>query len=181
MGTIRFADIKDAKDILDIYKPYINDTAITFEYDVPTLEEFERRITETRKTYPYLVFEENGNILGYAYAGAARERAAYQWTCELSIYIRYDMHGRGIGGKLYTKLFEYLKLQNIKIMYAVITTPNPQSVKFHEHFGFETIAVFRKCGYKLGEWRDVTWMELVVGGFESEPEPLLAINDIVNI
>ncbi|MDR2505561.1 MAG: GNAT family N-acetyltransferase [Oscillospiraceae bacterium] len=178
MGFIRFADISDAAEILGIYKPYVEETVITFEYDVPTIAEFVRRITETRKTYPYLVYEEDGNVIGYAYAGAVRERKAYQWTCELSVYVKKEMYSRGIGKALYEKLLEYLKLQNFKIVYAVITAPNPQSEKFHERFGFTNIAVFKKTGYKMGEWLDVLWMEKVIGEFEDEPAAPTAIGGI---
>ncbi len=162
---IRVAKKSDAKEILEIYAPYIENTTITFEYSVPSLEEMTLRIEKTLQKYPYLVVEENGRIIGYAYASALRGRKAYEWSCELSIYIKEGYHGQGIATKLYIKLFEILKKMNIQTLYACITFPNDRSEKFHQSLGFHKNALFQKCGYKFGKWLDVIWMEKSIGEY----------------
>ena len=167
---IRTATIQDAEAILSIYTPYILDTAITFEYTVPPIEEFRERIIETLKKYPYLVAEENGEIIGYAYAGTFKARAAYSRCVETSIYIKQGQQVKGVGSVLYEKLEDRLRKQGILNVNACITwinTPNQylthQSPEFHTRKGYEKCAHFHKCGYKFGMWFDMIWMEKILG------------------
>lgn len=167
---IRTATIQDAEAILSIYTPYILDTAITFEYTVPPIEEFRERIIETLKKYPYLVAEEDGEIIGYAYAGTFKARAAYSRCVETSIYIKQGQQGKGVGSVLYEKLEDRLRKQGILNVNACITwinTPNQylthQSPEFHMRKGYEKCAHFHKCGYKFGMWFDMIWMEKILG------------------
>ena len=156
---------------LDIYAPYVV-TPITFENEVPTVEEFARRIREIAAFYPYLVCEVEGRIVGYAYAHRQMERAAYQWNAELSVYIDEAFAGRGIGKQLYTRLIELLKRQHVKTLYALITLPNEASIALHRSFGFQEVGVWRQTGYKCGRWHDVMWMDLHIASMEGEPEAL---------
>ena len=134
-------------------------TNITFEYDVPSVEEMTRRIEETLKQYPYLVIEESGQILGYAYASRYHSRQAYQWDCELSVYIDEKYHGKGLAKQLYQALLMLLKMMNIQNVYACITHPNIKSENFHHKLGFTVIGCFHQAGYKFEKWHDVVWME----------------------
>lgn len=156
---IRIATLADAPKLLEIYTPYVEQTAITFEYSVPTLEEFTTRIQNTLQKYPYLVAEEDGELLGYTYASAFKTRAAYAWSVETSIYIKQGAHRHGIGEALYTALEELLTGQHVCNLCACIAYPNPESIAFHEHFGYRTIAHFHKSGYKNNAWYDMIWME----------------------
>jgi phosphinothricin acetyltransferase len=178
---IRFASERDAPSLLSIYTPYVEQTVITFETCVPTVAEFERRIRDIGSVYPYLVYEREGVAAAYAYAAPVRSRAAYQWTAELSVYVREDAHRMGIGRMLYTALLSLLARQNIRIVYAVITTPNAQSECFHESIGFDRVCVFPKCGYKHGAWRDVLWMQKIIGEFDDEPELLRPIGEVITL
>ncbi len=168
--TIRIATPEDAEALLDIYAPYIIHTAITFEYEVPSVEEFRDRIRHTLKKYPYLVAQkEDGTIMGYAYTGPFKGRAAYDWAVETSIYIRQDCHGMGIGKELYHMIEAYSRKQSICNLYACIAYPEVEdeyltqnSVRFHEHMGFEQIGRFHQCGYKFHRWYDMVWMEKIL-------------------
>ena len=175
---VRFARASDAEVIRSIYAPYVEDTAITFETDVPAAEEMARRVRDIGEKYPYLVYERDGDVAAYAYASAARSRAAYQWTAELSVYVRQGLRRAGIGRLLYETLLPILSAQNINIAYAVITIPNGQSERFHEAMGFERVCVFEKCGYKLGAWRDVLWMQRIIGGFADKPELFRPVKEL---
>ena len=174
---IRVAGIDDAPYLLEIYKPYVEKTAITFEYEVPSLDKFKGRMEKTLKKYPYLVAEYNGEILGYAYAGSFVGRAAYDWSVETTIYLKENKKKLGIGRKLYEALEDILKAQNILNMYACIGYPekedeylNRNSVEFHSHLGFKMVGEFRKCGYKFGRWYNMVWMEKIIGGHkENQP------------
>ena len=159
LAAIRMAVPDDARGILAVYAPYILDSAVTFEYEVPSLDRFKERIAEIVSDMPYVVCEVDGEITGYAYASHYRSHAAYQWDCELSVYVKEDSHRGGIGRRLYEILFSILKEMNYENAYSCITTPNPQSVKFHEAMGFAKCAYFEHCGFKHGKWYDVTWME----------------------
>ncbi len=168
--TIRTATPQDAEAILHIYAPYIEETAITFEYDVPSVEEFRERIIETLKKYPYLVAIEGDEILGYAYAGVFKARAAYSHCVETSIYVKMGQHGKGIGKRLYAALEDELRQMDILNVNACITwldTPNQylthQSPDFHAHLGYKKVAHFHQCGYKFGQWFDMIWMEKMIG------------------
>jgi len=183
--TIRLATEDDAQEILSIYAPYVRETAITFEYEVPALEEFRGRIRETLLRYPYLVALEDGRIVGYAYASAFKKRAAYDWAVEMSIYLRMECRGKGIGKTLYTALEETLRRQHVQNLNAGIASIGVQdehvddaSERFHERMGYRKTAHFTKCGYKFGTWYDVIWMEKMLGDHPCPPEPFLPITEI---
>lgn len=186
MINIRTATPDDAEAILTIYAPYIEDTAITFEYVVPSLKEFRERITQTLKKYPYLVAtDENGTILGYAYASRFRTRKAYDWCAEVSIYIRQNVHGQGIGKALYAELEERLNNMGILNAIACITwkdTPNEyvthDSPNFHLHLGYKRCALFHKCGFKFGQWFDMIYMEKMLGKHDTKPKEICDFNDL---
>lgn len=171
---LRFATPGDAQALLDIYARYI-DTPITFEYELPSREEFARRISSTLERYPYLVAEEEGKALGYAYAHPERERAAYQWNTELSVYLAPEAVGRGIGTALYTALMELLRLQGAKTAYGVVTAPNPASEGLHRSLGFRLLGVHRNTGFKNGVWYDVLWFEKSLADYEADPKPVVPV------
>jgi len=156
---IRIATEKDVPEILAIYAPYVENTTITFEYDVPCRREFLQRFYDITAQYPFLVWEEEGQILGYAYASAPYTRAAYRWCAEPSIYLRPEAKGRGIGKKLYQVLEWILDKQGYQILYALVTTENTESIRFHEKMGYKFKVDFADCGFKFGRWLGVTWME----------------------
>ena len=175
--VIRPAIIKDAKELLAIYSPYVLETAITFEYVVPTLEEFAKRIEKISGKYPYLVAEEDGKIIGYAYASTFKDRAAYDWCVETSIYLAKDMRGKGIGKLLYKTLEDALREKNILNANACITYVeevdehmNNASIHFHEYMGYRFVGRFHQCGYKFGKWYDMIWMEKMLGEHTEHPE-----------
>ncbi len=178
MKNIRFAKPSDAKAILSIYAPYIEKTAVTFEYDVPSVEEFAFRISEITAHYPWIVYEEEGEILGYAYGGPDHTRAAYQWTVESSVYISENAKGRGIGKALYEELFKILKAQNFCVCYAIIIEENEISLKMHEKFGFKQIGFAKNSGYKLGAWHSVVTMEKQLNEFSVPPKPVISITKL---
>lgn len=168
--TIRDAKEEDAERLLDIYAPYVTDTAITFEYEVPTLEDFRGRIINVSRHYPWLVAITEGRIVGYAYASPFHERAAYQWAVETSIYVDKNERGKGIGKMLHTALEERLKQQGILNMNACIAHPEQEdeyltydSESFHQRLGYTQVAHFHKCGKKFGRWYDMIWMEKLIG------------------
>lgn len=169
---IRRASPGDAQAILDIYAPYIENTAVTFEYDVPSIEEFTERVRQTASAYPYLVCEADGQIAGYAYAHRHKERAAYGWNTELSVYLAPAWQGRGIGTALYRALLTLLDAQHVKNLYACVTLPNEASVRLHEKTGFSFLGAYHKSGWKNGMWHDVGWFEKRLGGDEA-PDKLV--------
>ena len=182
---IRPATEADAEEILNIYAPYVMDTAITFEYDVPTLEEFTGRIHHTLEKYPYLVAVRDGEIIGYAYAGVFYGRVAYDWSAETTIYIKKDCRHSGVGKLLYQALEDALKAQNIINLYACIGYPEvddeyltKNSEQFHEHLGYRLIGEFRKCGYKFGRWYHMVWMEKMIGEHQEKPESVKRFKEI---
>lgn len=159
---IRKAEISDAGSLLEIYAPYVKNTAITFEYDVPSKEEFQERIAHTLMKYPYLIAETNGEVLGYAYAGAFKERKAYDWAVETTVYIKTDKKRMGIGRALYSQLEKILKLQGILNLNACIACPveedeylTDDSIKFHKSMGYNAVGTFHVCGYKFNRWYDM--------------------------
>lgn len=179
MITIRDAALSDAERILEIYDYYVRNTAITFEYDTPSVDEFRKRMSETMKRYPYLIAELDGRIQGYAYAGAFIDRAAYNWSCELSIYIDHDARKCGMGRMLYDALEKRLKDMGILNLYACIAYPTKEdeylttnSADFNEHMGFEKAGEFHSCGYKFGRWYDMIWMEKIMGEHGDEPKEI---------
>ena len=168
--VIRLATVEDAPKLLEIYRYYVESTAITYEYDVPSLEEFEKRIENVLKNFPYLVAEQDGTILGYAYASKFHERAAYQWSVEMSIYLDKDQKRNGLGRMLYEELEKRLKAQGILNLYACIGYPEKEdeyltydSVRFHEKMGYKLIGEFHKCGKKFDRWYNMVWMEKIIG------------------
>lgn len=175
---IRMAVTEDTDALLAIYAPYVANTAITFEYTVPDSDEFKQRIVRTLEKYPYLIAERNGTILGYAYASAFKGRAAYDWAVETSIYVDQNCQNQGIGRQLYAVLEQTLKKQNILNSYACIAYPNPGSIRFHEQLGYQTIGHFTKCGYKLGKWYDMIWMEKMLGEHSPRPAAFIPITQI---
>ena len=157
--TIRQVELEDANILLQIYSHYVLNTSVSFEYDVPSLEEFKQRILKISQRYPYLVALKDHEILGYAYATSYKERAAYNWSVETTVYVKETYQGIGVGKALYTHLEHALKEMNIVNMLACITYPNPKSIEFHTKFGFEQVGHFHKVGYKFNEWRDIIWMQ----------------------
>lgn len=170
MKKIRLAGEKDAAGILAIYATYIESTSFTFETDVPSVESFAERISNYLEEWPWVVCEIDGVIAGYAYATRYRERTGYQWCTESSVYIHDDFQRAGIAGALYKSLFEILKLQGFRNVYAVINLPNDRSVTFHENCGFKYFATYENVGYKLGKWKNVGWWRLILNEFGDEPE-----------
>ena len=157
---IRLATRADVPAILNIYAPYIRETAITFEYDVPEISDFEARFDSITARYPWIVWEEDGRILGYAYGDAAFARRAYAWDADMSIYLDMSARGRGIGAKLYGCLEEMLKNLGYCTLYAIITGANERSLRFHEGRGYQREGVLKNTGFKLGKWYDVVWYAL---------------------
>lgn len=175
---IRMAAAPDAPKLLEIYAPYVRETAITFEYTVPTVQEFESRIAKILTRYPYLVAEQKGEVIGYAYVSSFKERAAYDWAVETTIYIKQNQRGSGVGKRLYFSLEEIVKKQNIINMNACIAYPNPDSIAFHEHLGYKTVAHFTKCGYKLNRWYDMIWMEKILEEHPVKPKEFIPVSKL---
>jgi phosphinothricin acetyltransferase len=167
---IRPVRIDDAADILAIYAPYITDTVISFETKVPTLEDFSKRIEKIQNDYPYLVCEVDGKVLGYAYASKHRERAAYRFSVEVSVYIAQEHHHKGIGKALYERLFAALDDYNYYSAFAGITLPNDKSIGIHKLFGFSEVGIYHNIGYKDGKWLDVIWLEKPLKEYGIPPE-----------
>ena len=177
--NIRFAATADTDGCLAVYAEYM-DTVITFETELPPHEEFAGRIRSYGAVYPWLVAEEDGVILGYAYAHRAQERAAYDWNAELSVYLAKRAAGRGLGTKLYGALLALLQKQGVRNVYGIVTLPNPASEALHRRFGFRTVGAYRRSGYKNGGWHDAGMFEKQIGSFDGEPEPLQPIGAIAD-
>lgn len=176
---VRNVTLDDTKCILEIYTYYVKHTAVTFEYDIPTLSEFERRITITAKRYPYLVVEQDGIVQGFAYAGPFIGRAAYDWSCEVTIYISRSAQKCGLGRMLYERLERKLREMGILNLYACIADPKAEdeyltknSAQFHAHLGFSKIGEFQNCGYKFGRWYPIIWMEKIIGIHTEQQAPV---------
>jgi len=169
---IRDARLEDAEALQAIYKYYVEHTAISFEYEAPTVEEFRRRMMEIKERYPYIVAEEGGRIIGYAYAGPFHKREAYKWSVELTVYLDKDCRGHGCGRRLYEELEKMLRERGFKNLYACIGKPaedatddpylTDASIRFHEKMGFRIVGLFTKCGYKFNRWYDMVWMEKLI-------------------
>ncbi len=167
---IRTATKRDSESLLEIYSYYVENTAISFEYETPSLDEFRERISNTLKKYPYIVLEDDGVIKGYAYAGVFKGRVAYDHCCEVTIYLNHDSKGKGYGRALYEKLEEALREIGIVNLYACIGDPEVEdeyltknSECFHQHMGYTKVGEFHKCGYKFGRWYNMIWMEKMIG------------------
>lgn len=182
---IRVANINDAERLLEIYAYYVTNTAISFEYEVPTIDEFKNRIQNTLKKYPYLVMEVNGTIIGYTYAGPFKGRRAYDWAVETTIYLDQKYKRKGYGKKLYNALEKVLEKQNIINLYACIGYPVSEdeyltmnSVQYHEHLGYQLVGRFHKCGNKFGRWYDMVWMEKNISKHIDQPVPIIKFSEI---
>ena len=172
---IRDADPeRDAAGCAAIYEPFVRDTAVSFEEEVPSGRDFARRIEETLLRYPWVVAEIDGSVAGYAYAAAHRDRASYRWAADVTVYIGEGHRGQGVGKALYEALLALLARQGIQVAVAGITLPNDASVALHESFGFELVGVYERIGWKLGSWRDVGWWQLELVPASSEPPSELA-------
>jgi phosphinothricin acetyltransferase len=170
--NIRLAQSSDAAGITDIYTPIVRDTHLSAELEPPDVEEMRRRVESTLQTHPWLVAEGDGGIVGYAYATSFRSRPAYQWTAEVSVYIRAGFRRHGLARRLYSELLDRLRDQGFRHAIAVIALPNPESVAFHEQFGFLPVGVFPGICHKLGRWYDIGWWRYALNSSAAPPPPL---------
>jgi L-amino acid N-acyltransferase YncA len=178
--VMRVATPDDAAQVLEIYAPFCVATPVSFETEAPPAEEIERRIVTTLEFFPWLIVAEGERVLGYAYASRHRERAAYRWSADVSVYVREDARGKGVGRALYASLFAVLRFQGIYNILAGISLPNPASVAVHEAMGLRPIGLYTRIGYKCGEWHDVGWWQLALphpGGEPLEPLSFPSIRD----
>jgi phosphinothricin acetyltransferase len=183
--VIRTAAPDDAAELLKIYRPYVEETAVSFEYETPSVAEFEQRIRDTLVRYPYLVAETAEGIAGYAYAAPFKTRPAYNWSVETTIYLRKDKRGQGIGSQLYEALEEALRRQHIlnaNACIAVTDTEDPYltnaSMHFHEHMGYSLVARFHQSGYKFHRWYDMIWMEKMLGEHPADAKRPIPFSDL---
>ena len=177
--TIRLITEGDANDVLEIYKPYVLDTIISFEYEVPTLEEFLQRIKTYTSEFPWLVCLQGNKIIGYTYASKHRDRTAYQWSVDAAVYLSPEMHRKGIASILYGSLFSILRLQGCFNVYAGISLPNEKSIGFHKSMGFEEIGIYKKTGYKHGNWHDTAWFQLHLSEHIDNPPKPKKISEVI--
>ncbi len=179
--NLRLARADDSKSVRAIYAPNITDAIVSFEEEVPANEVMAARIAATLRTYPWLVWEQDGAVRGYAYASRHHERAAYRWSVDTAVYVAAEARGRGIARALYTGLFEVLERQRFHAAFAGVSLPNPASERLHEGFGFEPVGVYREVGWKHGAWRDVGWWRKSLAsagpGKPAEPVPFAEIAD----
>ena len=178
--TIRLATEYDAAALQAIYAPYVRQTVISFELEPPDVNEMRGRIHKTLTLFPWLVCEDDGRILGYAYASKHRERSAYQWSVDVSVYVTQGVHRRGIGSTLYKALFMLLRQQGFYNAFAGIAIPNEASIGLHRALGFQLIGVYPHVGYKLGAWHNVAWLGLELQKPADEPRPPLPIHSIID-
>ena len=183
--SIRVVTPKDTPALLDVYAPYIIKTAVTFEYEVPSAEEFADRVVRTLVRYPYLAAEDDTGILGYVYGGPLHVRPAYDWSAETSIYVRMDQRGRGIGSALYLALERILLRQGIVNVAACIAYPEEEdeyltkgSVHFHEKAGYRMVGQFHQCAYKFGRWYHMVWMEKQIGPHLQKMSPVIPFGEL---
>lgn len=182
---LRVATTDDAKELLEIYAPYITETAISFEYDVPDPDEFKMRIADTLQKYPYILAEKDGEILGYAYTNAFAGRAAYDWSVATTIYLKKGKTKTGVGRMLYEALERISKAQNVLNMNACIAYPEIEdehltlnSVQFHEHLGYRMVGTFHNSGYKFDTWYHMVWMEKIIGEHDVPPLPVIPFPEL---
>ena len=182
---IRVARESDAAALRDIYAPYVERTAVSFEYEAPDVATFLERIRRVQERYPYLVAESDGALLGYAYAGSFHTREAYSWSAEASIYLRMDCRRMGIGSALYRALEAALRAMGVRRLYASIAVPDDpdehltlDSVRFHTAMGFRTVGEFHHCGWKFNRWYSTVWMEKVLASDTSAPSPLKPFREL---
>ncbi len=157
--AIRTATTADIPAMLAIYEHFVKHTAVSFEYELPSETEFLKRFEDHIIMYPWLIWEENDTVLGYAYAGRAFERAAYSWNAEISCYLAEPARGQGIGRRLYSEIETILTKQGCRKVFAVVTSANEASIRFHEALGYRQVAIYKDVGFKLGAWYDVIWLE----------------------
>lgn len=172
--VLRSADPdRDGAMCAAIYAPFVSSSAVSFEEEAPDAAAFAERIERTMRTHPWLVLEDAGRVIGFAYASQHRVRAAYRWAADVGIYVDSAHQGQGGGRRLYEALFDLMRRQNLRIACAGITLPNDASVGLHEALGFERVGVYRDIGYKAGAWHDVVWMQLALnpGGGDGGPPP----------
>lgn len=177
-SRIRFAETSDAAAVRGIYAPFVESTAVSFEIVPPTVEEMAERIARISAQYPWLVCESDGVVAGYVYACQHRERAAYRWAVDVTVYVGSEHWRRGIGRALYTSLAAILRQQGYKKAYAGITLPNAGSVGVHEAVGFLPLATYPQVGFKFGEWRDVGWWQLELAPADPDPTEPVAISSL---
>jgi len=176
--SLRFVTVEDARELVNIYAPYVETTAISFEYETPSVEEFARRIAEVLERFPYLAAVREGEIVGYAYAHPYGVRKAYSWAVELSVYIRRDCRGMGIGRMLYEAMEDILNAQNITNLYVLVAGVDEEdeylthdSQKFHLAMGYEYVGKLHKAGYKFGHWYDMITMEKIIADHPEHTQP----------
>lgn len=178
MRKFRLATEADAQELVEIYAPYVRDTSISFEMDAPSVETFAKRIRDISAIYPFIVAQVDEKIVGYAYASRYKERAAYRWNVELSVYLLSECHGHGLGRMLMNALMEILGKQGVRMAYSCITLPNAVSVAMHEKLGFHKAGVLADAGWKLGKWREVVWFEKRLGKGDGKPSPVTPVGDM---
>ncbi len=177
---IRLITTDDAEAALNVYAPYVLHTGISFEYEVPTVDEFKKKIEKITAQYPWLVCECDGDIAGYAYGSTHRDRKGYQWSPEATVYLSEKYHRKGIARILYSALFEMLKMQGYYNLFAGVLVTNEKSVAFHRAMGFEDIGLFKNIGYKLGEWHTNLWLQYELQKPITNPHEPIAIGEIIN-
>jgi phosphinothricin acetyltransferase len=171
--AIRVVTASDADAIAAIYGPIVTGTAISFEVEPPTAEEMERRITSTLQTHPWLIAEQNGKLIGYAYAGPHRARPAYRWSVDVTAYVDASTRRSGVGRALYAELLNILRAQGFRTAFAGIALPNEASIGLHEAMGFKCLGIYEDVGFKNGRWRDVGWWQLRLSNSTGDPaEPI---------
>jgi len=176
--SISLVKDSDALPILNIYRPIVESTAISLEYNAPSLQSLKKRMVDALDLWPWLVFRDGEKLAGYTYAGAFRQRPGYKWSTELSVYVALGHQKKGIATALYTSLIAILSIQGYRNAYAGITLPNPTSVSFHQSVGFKHIGTYQKVGYKLGKWHDVGWWALTIQNHLVDPELPLPISKL---
>ena len=177
---LRIATLRDVPEILEIYAPYVENTTVSFEYEPPTLEAFTQRFRTITTQFPWLVWEEDGLILGYAYASAPFSRAAYQWCAEPTVYLRPEARGRAVAQKLYAVLEEILLRQGYLVLYALVCGENTASVRFHEKQGYRIAADFPGMGFKMGRWLNLIWFEKRLKMAKTPSNPPVAWSEVVH-
>lgn len=173
--TVRLATPADAAAVQEVYAPYVRDTTISFEYEVPGVEEMARRMGKVLAMYPWLVAERDGQCVGYAYASRFHPRAAYQWTVETSVYLAPTGLRQGIGTQLYRRLLDLLRAQGLCTAIAAIALPNPASVAFHESLGFQAAHALVDVGFKQGKWLGVGYWQRALGPKTESPAPPVSV------
>jgi phosphinothricin acetyltransferase len=176
--TVRLAGPEDAAAVAAIYAPAVTGRATSFEYQPPDGAEMSRRMAQVRPSHPWLVAERGGEVVGYAYAGRHKDRDAYAWSVDVSVYVRADAHRAGVGRGLYTALFAILALQGFRTAFAGATLPNPGSVGLHTAMGFQPVGVYEGVGYKLGRWHDVAWFTRPLLPREPDPPAPLPVAEV---